>query len=330
MKAVVITRPGSPEVLQIQEVPKPSPGAREILIKVKASALNRADILQREGRYPAPPDAPGDIPGLEFSGEVAESGPGASRWKTGTRVFGIIGGGGHAQYVAVHEDALAEVPANLSWAEAAAVPEVFITAHDALWKQAALQPGEMVLVHSVGSGVGLAAIQMARVKGAVPFGTSRTTEKLNQAKALGMEAGIVLRDDLEALKQFAADQTAGRGFDVTLDLVGGKHVSATIPAMALKGRIMLIGTVAGVEAEMHLGMVLSKRLTLKGTVLRARPLAEKIAATRAFAEEVVPLLATGRLKPVIDQTFDFMDIRAAHERLGSNATFGKVVLLIPH
>lgn len=301
-----------------------------MLVKVMASALNRADLLQREGKYPPPPGAPKDIPGLEFAGEVAAVGPGASRWKTGQRVFGLTGGGAHAQYIATHGETLAEVPSGMSWIEAAAIPEVFITAHDAMWVQADLRAGENVLIHSVGSGVGLAAVQLARAKGATPFGTSRTEGKLARAKVEGMEAGIVIRDDLSVLKTFAEENTGGRGFDLALDLVGGPYVGGTLPAMATQGRIMLIGTVAGGRAELNLGLVLSKRLTLRGTVLRARSLDQKIAVTSAFAAQVVPRFGTGELRPVIDQTFSLDDIQSAHRHLGSNETFGKVVLLIPH
>lgn len=328
MKAAVITRPGGPEVLEVREAPQPSPGPNEVLIRVRASALNRADLLQREGKYPAPPGAPADIPGLEFAGEVTALGQESSRWKVGQRVFGIAGGGAHAQFIVTHEDALAEVPGNLDWGDAAAVPEVFITAHDAL-RQAGLQRGETVLIHSVGSGVGLAATQLTRATGGVAFGTSRTADKLEKARAYGLEAGLLLREDLSPLKTFAKEHTAGRGFDVCLDLVGGPYVAATIPAMALKGRILLIGTVAGGRAELPLGLTLGKRLTLTGTVMRARPLTEKIEVTSAFAEEVLPLVATGRARPVVDRVFSLAEIAAAHRYLESNESFGKVVLLIP-
>lgn len=327
MKAVVIRAPGGPDVLEVRDVPTPEPGRNHIQVRVRAAGLNRADLLQREGKYPAPPGVPQEIPGLEFAGEVSALGPDASRWRVGQRVFGIVGGGAHAEFIVTHEDTVAAIPDGLPWNIAAAVPEAYITAHDAL-TQAALQAGEAVLIHSVGSGVGLAAVQLARACGAVPFGTSRTPEKLEQARAQGMEAGVVVRDDFSPLKMLA-DQHTKSGFDVVLDLVGGPYVAGTIPALANKGRIMLIGTVAGRTAELPLGLTLAKRLTIKGTVLRARPLEEKIAVTRAFSEAVVPLLASGRLRPVLDQEFPMDAIAAAHRRLDSNQTFGKVVLLIP-
>ena len=199
MRAVIITKPGGPEVLEIQQVETPHPRAGEVLVRVRASALNRADVLQRQGRYPAPPGAPQNIPGLEFAGEVTELGDGATRWRVGPRVFGITAGGGHAEYLTSHERMLAEIPANLSWSEAAAIPEAFITAHDALWKQAALAANETVLIHAAGSGVGLAAIQLVRAKGAIPYGTSRTAGKLDKARQFGLQDGVPLSGDLEPL-----------------------------------------------------------------------------------------------------------------------------------
>src|SRR5438067_1536365 len=203
MRAVIITKPGGPEVLEVQQVEKPRPGPGEVLVRVQASALNRADILQRQGRYPAPPGAPQNIPGLEFAGEVAALGQGASRWRAGQRVFGITAGGGHAECLVSHERMLAEIPADLGWSQAAAVPEAFITAHDALWKQAALAAGETVLIHAAGSGVGLAAIQLVRAKGAIPYGTSRTPDKLERARAFGLEDGAVVSADLEPVARKA-------------------------------------------------------------------------------------------------------------------------------
>ncbi|MGH9556323.1 MAG: NAD(P)H-quinone oxidoreductase [Terriglobales bacterium] len=328
MRAVVISRPGGPEVLEVRDVSTPQPAAGEMLVRVMASALNRADILQREGRYPAPPGAPADIPGIEFAGEVAALGPGASLWRTGQRVFGITGGGGHAEYLVAHEHTLAEVPPNLTWTEAAAIPEAFITAHDALWQQASLRVSERVLIHAVGSGVGLAAVQLVRARGAVPYGTARTEEKLTRAREYGLEDGVVLRESLEPLAGHAAQWTSGHGFDVVLDLVGGPYVAASISALGLKGRLMLVGTLAGVRAELDLRAVLGKRLRLVGTVLRSRPLEEKIAATLAFATDVVPLFAQGKLHGVVDSEFPLAEIRAAHQRMESNATFGKVVIKI--
>jgi NADPH2:quinone reductase len=330
MLAAVITSYGGPEVLKIEDLHRPAPAADQVLVQIKASALNRADLLQRQGKYPAPAGAPANIPGMEFAGIVAERGPDAHLWHIGQRVFGLTGGGAHAEYIVVHERTLAEIPANLSWAEAAAVPEVFITAHDALWKQAELRPTENVLIHSVGSGVGLAAVQLSRAMGAVPYGTSRTLDKLHKSKPYGLEDGFEVRDadHLDSLSDYARGVTDGHGFDVVLDLAGGPYVSASLQSLALKGRIMCVGTVAGGRAELNLGQVLSKRAQLIGTVLRARPLEEKILVTQSFAKEVVPLLAKGVLRPTIDSEFRLNEIQSAHKRLESNETFGKVVLRI--
>jgi putative PIG3 family NAD(P)H quinone oxidoreductase len=328
MRAVWISRPGGPEVLEIREVPQPEAIADQVLVRVRASALNRADLLQRQGRYPAPPGYPQEIPGLEFAGEVAEVGPQVKQWKVGQRVFGLVGGGGQAEYVVVQERLLGEIPKNLDWAEAAAIPEAFMTAHDALWKQAGLRPGETVLIHSVGSGVGLAATQLVRAVQAVPFGTSRTADKIEKAKKEGLEAGLVVRDNFDELVSTVERWTSGRGINVVLDLAGGPYVKASQKVMATKGRIMLVGTVAGGAYELDSRFVMGKRLEVRGTVLRARPLEEKIEVTQAFASEVSPLFASGVLHPNIDSRYKISEIREAHERLESNETVGKVIVEI--
>jgi NADPH2:quinone reductase len=294
---------------------------------VRSTALNRADLLQRLGRYPAPPDVPQKIPGLEFAGEVAELGTNAHRCHKGDRVMGIVGGGAHAEFVTAHQDALAAVPPNLEWSAAAAVPEVFITAHDAL-QQAGFKAGENVLVHAVGSGVGLAATQLVRALGGHAFGTSRTPGKIERAKTFGLESGYAIPEpsSLTGLSAFAEKMTGGRAFDIVLDLNGGPYFAASLEAMALGGRIILIGGVAGGKADVDLYQILGKRLHIIGTVLRARSLQEKIAITTAFAREVGPLLAQGIIQPVIDSLFPLEKIQDAHRRLESNETFGKVVL----
>ena len=325
MLAAVITRPGGPEVLELQQRPIPEPGAEEVLVRVRASALNRADLLQREGRYPAPPGLPPDIPGLEFAGEVAALGRSVASHAVGDRVFGLVGGGAHAEYLVTHERAIAPVPATLDWREAGAVPEAFITAHDAL-VQAALRPGDRVLVHAAASGVGLAAIQLARAFGAIPFGTTRTPEKLGPARELGLEDGVALTDGLEPLDAAVRRWTDGRGMDVVLDLVGGPYVAAGVAALALRGRLVLIGSMAGRRAELDVGAVMSRRLTVRGTVLRSRPIEEKILATAAFAREVVPWLASGVVRATVDSVYLLDQVAEAHRRLAGNATVGKVVL----
>ena len=329
MKAVVIARFGGPDVLQVQDVPAPQPAPEEILVHVRSSALNRADLLQRAGRYAPPPGASENIPGLEFAGEVAELGQAARRWDKGDRVMGIVGGGAQAEFLTTHQDAVAAVPQNLEMNVAGGVPEVFITAHDAL-RQAGFKAGDNVLIHAVGSGVGLAATQLVRALGGRAFGTSRTADKIKRAKAFGLEAGYAVPEPsaLTGLAEFAASVTGGGGFDVVLDLNGGPYFSASLEAMAPRGRIILIGGVAGGKADIDLYQILRKRLHVIGTVLRARSLQQKIEITMAFANEVVPLFAQGTVQPVIDSVFPLDQIQDAHRRLESNETFGKVVLTI--
>lgn len=330
MKAVVITRFGGPEVLAIQDVPAPQPGPDEVLVRVRGTALNRADLLQRSGRYAAPPGVPENISGLEFAGEVVALGINARRWSKGDRVMGIIGGGAHAEFVTAHQEAVAAVPANLDLSDAGAIPEVFMTAHDAL-QQAGFKAGENVLIHAVGSGVGLAATQLVRALDGRAFGTSRTPDKIERAKAFGLESGCVVPEPgaLSELSVFGKNATGGHGFDVVLDLNGGPYFAASLEAMALKGRIILIGGVAGGKTNVDLYQILGKRLHVIGTVLRARSLEEKIAITKAFAQEVTPLLEKGSIQPVIDSVFSLEQIQDAHRRLESNETFGKVALTIP-
>lgn len=328
MQAVWISRSGGPEVLEVREVGKPTISPEQVLVRVRASALNRADLLQRQGKYPPPPGFPAEIPGMEFAGEISETGSQVRAWKTGQRVFGLLGGGAQAEYLVTHERLLAEIPANLDWAQAAAVPEVFITAHDALWVQARLRPGETVLINAVGSGVGLAAVQLVRAISSVAFGTSRTLDKIDRARPLGLQDGIAVLDNYDELIAAAERWTASKGINVMLDLVGGPYVKTAQKLLATKGRMVLVGTVGGGNYELEARYVMSKRLEIRGTVLRARGLEEKIQVTQAFAAEVVPLLARGTIQPNIDSTFRLSEIAEAHARLESNETFGKVVVLM--
>jgi putative PIG3 family NAD(P)H quinone oxidoreductase len=324
MRAAVITRPGGPDVLEIQERPVPEPGPNEVLVRVHASALNRADLAQREGHYAAPPGAPQDIPGLEFAGEVVDGG--GTKWNAGDRVFGVVAGGGNAEYLVTDADCVAPVPDGMSWTDAAAVPEAFITAHDALVVQASLQANEYVLIHAVGSGVGLAATQIVRAFGSAPFGTARTPDKIARARGYGLVEGIVVANDPSDIATAFNDQTDGHGIDVTLDLVGGAYLGPSIQAAAKRGRIMCVGTVAGRSSTIPVNLVLHKRLTIRGTVLRARSVEEKRAATAAFARDLLPLFASKQLVPVVDRVYELDAIAAAHEQLASNETFGKVVI----
>lgn len=313
-------------------MPTPAPAAGEVLVRVRASALNRADLLQRRGQYPAPPGAPADIPGLEIAGEVvevvevgADPAPGGA-WRAGDRVFGIVAGGGNAEFVVIHASHLARIPDSLDWEQAAAVPEAFMTAHDALFAQAELRKAERALVHAAGSGVGLAVAQLVRAAGGACYGTARTKDKIDRARALGLTDGVVVGDDLAAIGSSVQRWTNGAGIDVTLDLVAGPYLPVDVDCAALRGRIVLIGLMAGRSATLDLGKILTKRLTIRGTTLRSRSVGEKAAVTAAFSDDVLPLLASGSVKPVVDRAFPLDRIRDAHALLESNQTFGKIVL----
>ena len=329
MKAVTITSFGGVEGLEIRQAPDaPSATLDRVRVRVRAAGLNRADILQRLGRYPAPPGYPQDIPGIEFAGEVEAVGDEVRAWKTGDRVFGIIGGGGQAEFVTVPENHLAGIPQNLDWAEAAAVPEVFMTAHDALFTQCGLTTGEHVLIHAAGSGVGTAAIQLVKAAGAFAYGTSRTADKLERAKEFGLTSSIVVDKEPTQFADATKEWTRSAGVNVVLDLVGAAYLKANLLSLANRGRLIFVGTTSGSKAEIDYSIVMSKRLRIMGTSLRTRPAEEKAAATRLFAQHVVPLLATGAVKPVIDRVFKVEDVRKAHQRIESNESFGKVVLMI--
>lgn len=328
MKAVYIKDFGGSENLEIREVDElPVPSEKNVLVRVRAAALNRADILQRRGLYPAPAGYPERIPGLEFAGEVIACGPDAESFENGDRVFGITAGGAQAEILTIHEDLLTGIPENLDYVSAAAVPEAFMTACDALFTQANLTGGESLLVHAVGSGVGLAALQLAKVKGAKVIGTSRAPGKLVRCAEFGLDAGLLVGDD----SQFAIavqGVTDGKGVDVVLDLVGGRYFPENIKSLKPKGRLMLVGLTGGAKSEIDLGATLAKRLTIKGTVLRSRSHDEKADITRRFEKEVVPHLRQGTLQANIDRCFKIDEIRSAHDYLESNESFGKVVLEI--
>lgn len=324
MKAVVITKPGGPEVLRLEDKPKPEPGIGQIRVRVRTSALNRADLLQRAGNYPVPPGAPADISGMEYAGEVDALGDAASLWKVGDRVMGLVGGGGHAEYLCVHEREAIPVPRAMSWEDAGAIPEAFLTGYDALFNRLDLKLGETLLIHAVGSGVGTATLQIARAAGATVIGTARSTGKLERAKKLGLNVGVDASvgdwaDGVE--KVFGRERV-----HAIVDLVGGNYLEGNLRVLAARGRVVVVGLTAGATAQFNMGLLLRKRLTLVGTVLRARPLEEKIALARDFATHAIPLFEAGLLKPVIDRVMLFAEIRAAHELMESNATFGKIVL----
>ncbi|MDP9292710.1 MAG: NAD(P)H-quinone oxidoreductase [Verrucomicrobiota bacterium] len=329
MRAVVISSHGGLDGIGFAEVETPAlPAADRVRVRVHAAGLNRADVMQRHGNYPAPPGYPQNVPGLEFAGEVEAVGDAVRAWKIRDRVFGITAGAAQAEFVVVPESNLARIPAELDWAEAGAMPEVFITAYDALFTRANLQMGESVLIHAAGSGVGTAAVQLAHAAGATVFGTSRTADKLDRIRELklGLDDSIAVGDMpgnfVEAVKKW----TDGAGVNVILDLVGGAYFPANLEALASRGRLISIGTTAGAKSEIDLGVLLRKRATIIGTVLRARTVEEKAEATRRFAAGVLPLVRCGLVRAVIDRVYPAAEIRAAHERMESNASFGKIVL----
>ena len=326
MRAAVYTGVGGPEVIRIADVPRPDFGPEQALVRVQASALNRADVMQRQGQYPAPPGAPREIPGLEFSGVVEAVGEGVVTAQPGQRVFGIAAGGGQAEYLVSHERLLVPVPENLDPIQAAAVPEAFITASDALFTQAGLAPGERVLIHAVGSGVGTAAVQLARAAGCTVIGTARTPDKLERCAPLGLELGI--DSSRQEFAEVVAQHTDGRGVHVCIDFVGGPYLGKNLAALATKGRLVLVGLLGGAQTSIGLGILLGKRVRVVGTVLRARPLEEKAAATQLFAERVVPQLARGLIRPVVDRVFPLEDLAEAHRYMESDQNFGKIVIAV--
>jgi len=324
MRAVVITEFGGPEVLRVQEVERPEPGPHEILVRVRASGLNRADLLQRVGRYPAPPDSPQNIPGLEYSGTVESVGPDVTLWNTGDRVMGILGGGGYAEFVVVHERTGVRVPAGVGIEDAGAIPEVFMTAFDALFRQMKLSEGETVLIHAVGSGVGTAAVQLTESAGVRSIGTSRTRAKIEKALDLGLDVGI-LGD--ETWPERVMEASGGNGVDLILDLVWGAYLEGNLKVLASEGRQIVVGVPSGHRAQIDLRLLMGKRALIKGTVLRARPLEEKISLAREFEHRVCSLFAAKRVVPIVDDTFAPEDAPEAHSFLEANRNFGKILLL---
>jgi putative PIG3 family NAD(P)H quinone oxidoreductase len=324
MRAIVIREPGGPDVLVARDLPDPVPSFGHVRVRVRFAGVNRADLLQRAGSYPAPPGVPADIPGLEYAGVVDAVGPGVTRFSIGDRVFGLVGGGAYAEQLVVHEREAVRVPDALGADEAAAVPESFVTAYDALVAQARLSPGERVLIHAAGSGVGTAAIQIARALGCFVAGTSRTADKLDRCRPLGLSAGIVPQGNAFAAEVLHA--TGGGGVDVVLDLVGGAYVPEDIEACALRARILIVGLTAGAKAELNLGAILRKRITLIGTALRARPLEEKIQAAQLLERHLCPWLNTRAVRPVIDRAYRLDEAPAAHAYVAGNQSFGKVLL----
>jgi len=324
MRAIVLTEYGAPEVLTLTDIPSPAFGPEDVLVDVVATALNRADLLQRRGFYPEPgPKREHEVPGMELSGRVAAVGDRVARWSVGDEVMAIVSGGSYAEHVAVHERQLMAVPAGIDVADAAAIPEVGITAHDALVVQGGLRPGGWALVHAGASGVGSMAVQIVKAMGAHVVATT-SEGKVGAVRDLGADVVVDYRS--EDFVTAAKEATAGRGVDVVLDVIGGDYLMRNVSSIRVGGTIVQVGVMGGGTTEINMGLLLPMRAHLVGTVLRARPLEEKVAASVRFAAEVGPAIVAGAVRPVIDRRFALADIADAHRYLETNANVGKVLI----
>ncbi|HET7542177.1 MAG TPA: NAD(P)H-quinone oxidoreductase [Polyangiaceae bacterium] len=326
MKAVLVSEPGGPEKLVLSELPDPVPGVAEVAIEIHASALNRADLLQRRGLYPPPPGTT-DILGLECAGVVSELGPGCSdSVQVGDRVMVLLGGGGYAERVVVPEALVMKVPEALGFEQAAAIPEAFLTAREVLFSTARLGSTESVLIHAAAGGVGSAAVQLSRSHGARVFATAGGEAKTAWVRALGADSVIDYKSqDFAAVIQA---ETQGRGVDVIVDFIGAAYAEKHAACLALRGRHVVVGVMGGAQASINLGRLLQKRQSLLGVVMRSRSIAEKIELTRGFVRSTLPLFADGRLKPLIDSVFSLADVARAHQRMEANLNLGKIVLKV--
>jgi len=322
MRCVKVKEPGGPDVLEIVDLPEPGPGTGQLLVRNFAAGLNRADLLQRRGLYP-PPAGESDILGLEFAGEVAAAGEGVEGFSRGDRVFGLCGGGAYAEFLVVDARLAVSIPSNMSYESAAAAPEAFYTAEDGLFSLGGLKEGQTVLVHAGASGVGTAAIQLAVAAGARVIATAGTAEKAVACEELGA-AGVNYRE--KDFSEAVAGLTAGEGVDLLLDLVGASYWDRNIASLRSGGRMVLLGLLGGASAEVNLGAVLSKRLSIIGSVMRSRSTEEKAEVTARFRERTLPLLESGDLKTVVDSILPLEDVRQAHERMEENLNTGKIIL----
>ncbi|MFW5761261.1 MAG: NAD(P)H-quinone oxidoreductase [Cyclobacteriaceae bacterium] len=322
MKAILVTEPGGPEKLTIGEVDRPQPAAKEVLVKLKYTAVNRADTLQRMGKYPPPPGA-SEIIGLELAGEIVETGANVSRWSKGDKVFGLLPGGGYAQYSTIHQDMAMPIPDNLTMAEAAAVPEVFLTAYQALQWLGKLSKGEKVLIHAGASGVGTAAIQLAKQMGAEVIVTA-SAGKHEVCKKLGADLAIDYKNE-----DFVAIVKEQGGVDLIIDFIGAGYFNQNINCLKMDGRMVMLALIGGAKVEeVDLRKVLGKRLNIMGSTLRARSLDYQIALTQDFAAFALPLLSNGSLKPVIDSEYSWQEVADAHRYMEANKNAGKIILKI--
>jgi NADPH:quinone reductase len=325
MIVIAIRAPGGPEVLVPEQRPVPQPGDGEVLVKVAAAGVNRPDVMQRQGLYP-PPKGATDIPGLEIVGEVVALGAGVTRWKVGDKVMALVIGGGYAEYCLAHENHCLPVPASLSMIEAAAIPETFLTVWHNAFERGGLKAGETLLVHGGSSGIGTAAIQLARAFGARVITTAGSPEKCEACRKLGADPAINYKsEDFVAVTKAA---TGGHGADVILDMVGGDYIARNYEAAAVEGRVVQIAFQGSAKATVDFHRIMLKRLHHTGSTLRARSVVDKGKIVRAVEEHVLPLIAAGRVKPVIDSTFPLAQAAAAHARMETSAHIGKIVLIV--
>ncbi|HEX2572370.1 MAG TPA: NAD(P)H-quinone oxidoreductase [Polyangia bacterium] len=326
MRTIYFNGFGGPEVIEVRDVPAPAPARGEVLVKVRGAGLNRADLLQRMGAYPPPPGYRVEMPGLELAGEVVALGEGVSEWRVGDRVMSITSGEAQAELAVLHERMLVRIPEGMSYEEAGGVPEAFVTAHDALFTIGGLRPGWTVLVHAVGSGVATAAVQLARTAGATVIGTSRSADKLERARELGLDHGVLVERGGPRFADRVKELTGGQGAQLILDFVGASYVAENLTALASCGTLVGIGLMGGLMGTLDLGLLLRRRLRIEGTVLRSRPFEEKIRAMQAFRAEVLPLLAARRVRPVLEAIYPLAEARTAYERMERNENFGKFVI----
>lgn len=324
MIAIEIREPGEPDVLVPVERPKPAPGVGEVLIRVAAAGVNRPDVFQRRGRYPPPPGA-SDIPGLEVSGVIDALGPGVTEWRIGDAVCALVTGGGYAEYCVAPAPQCLPVPRDMDVVTAAAIPETFFTVWTNVFQRGRLRPNESMLVHGGSSGIGTTAIQLAKARGSRVFATAGSAEKCAACERLGAERAINYRDaDFVAVVR---DLTGGRGVDVVLDMVGGDYFARNIDALAVEGRLVEIATLQGVKAELNIQTIMQRRLTITGSTLRARPVADKGAIAAELRQHVWPLLESGAVKPIVHATFPLRHAAEAHRVMESSAHIGKLVLV---
>lgn len=326
MRASVITASGEPEVLKLQDRPVPEPGGAEVLVRVEAAGVNRADVLQRRGMYPAPAGVPADVPGLEYAGRIEAVGPRATQGRVGDRVMGLVAGGAYAEYVIVHERETQRIPDDLDSITAAAFPETFMTAYRALFLEGGLQPGQWAVVRAATSGVGISALQLIRALGAFGIGTSRSRERLQALAPHGLAAGHV--DGEGGLGDLVREHTDGKGASVCLDLVGGGQLAANLDALRDEGTLVVVGLMGGAEDRLDMGTLLRRRLTVRAMTMRSQPQEIRIRLARMAEERLVPLLSDGRLRPAVDQVFPLAEAAAAHAYMEANRHAGKIVLQV--